>query len=201
AVATADGIAMAYRAGAEISDMEFVQFHPTALHLKDAPHFLLSEALRGEGAVLRNAQLSRFMPKYHEAGELAPRDVVARAIAHELEVSRLKDPVVYLDLTHRKAEYIMGRFPRICDTCLVPHKLLNFTYQRFRIIGFVVHRSTRWTISFSGWPHSKFVTHGLASPSAKNHALQQRVAGQSISAVNARASHFSRRVKPRQAGF
>jgi L-aspartate oxidase len=118
AVATADGIAMAYHAGAEISDMEFVQFHPTALHVKGAPHFLLSEALRGEGAVLRNAQLSRFMPKYHEAGELAPRDVVARAIAHELEVSRLKDPVVYLDLTHRKAEYIMGRFPRIYDTCL-----------------------------------------------------------------------------------
>jgi len=118
AVATADGIAMAYRAGAEISDMEFVQFHPTALHLKDAPHFLLSEALRGEGAVLRNAQLSRFMPKYHEAGELAPRDVVARAIVHELEISRLKDPVVYLDLTHRKAEYIQTRFPRIYETCL-----------------------------------------------------------------------------------
>ncbi len=102
AVATADGIAMAYRAGAEISDMEFVQFHPTALHVKKAPHFLLSEALRGEGAVLRNAQLSRFMPKYHEAGELAPRDVVARAIAHELEISRLKDPVVFIDRTPRK---------------------------------------------------------------------------------------------------
>ncbi len=118
AVATADGIAMAYRAGAEISDMEFVQFHPTALHVKKAPHFLLSEALRGEGAVLRNAQLSRFMPKYHEAGELAPRDVVARAIAHELEISRLKDPVVYLDLTHRKADYVKARFPRIYETCL-----------------------------------------------------------------------------------
>ena len=118
AVATADGIAMAYRAGAEISDMEFVQFHPTSLHVRNAPHFLLSEALRGEGAVLRNAELNRFMPKYHEAGELAPRDVVARAIAHELEVSRSKDPVVYLDLTHRKPEYIMARFPRIYETCL-----------------------------------------------------------------------------------
>jgi L-aspartate oxidase len=118
AVATADGIAMAYRAGAEISDLEFVQFHPTALHVKNAPHFLLSEALRGEGAVLRNAELDRFMPKYHEAGELAPRDVVARAIAHELEVCRLKDPVVYLDLTHRKPDYIMTRFPRIYETCL-----------------------------------------------------------------------------------
>ncbi|HEY2170213.1 MAG TPA: L-aspartate oxidase [Candidatus Angelobacter sp.] len=118
AVATADGVAMAYRAGAEISDMEFVQFHPTALYVKNAPRFLLSEALRGEGAVLRNSELHRFMSKYHEAGELAPRDVVARAIAHELEVCRLKEPVVYLDLTHLKAEHTRARFPRIYETCL-----------------------------------------------------------------------------------
>jgi L-aspartate oxidase len=118
AVATADGVAMAYRAGAEISDMEFVQFHPTALYVNNAPRFLLSEALRGEGAVLRNSELHRFMAKYHEAGELAPRDVVARAIAHELEVCRLKEPVVYLDLTHLKADHIRARFPRIYETCL-----------------------------------------------------------------------------------
>jgi L-aspartate oxidase len=118
AVATADGVAMAYRAGAEISDMEFVQFHPTALYLKGAPRFLLSEALRGEGAVLRNAELHRFMSKYHEMGELAPRDVVARAIAHEMEVCRLKEPVVYLDMTHLKADHIKARFPRIYETCL-----------------------------------------------------------------------------------
>ncbi len=79
---------MAHRAGAEISDMEFVQFHPTALYLKNAPRFLLSEALRGEGAYLRNIELKRFMPKYHEMAELAPRDVVARAIAHELELQQ-----------------------------------------------------------------------------------------------------------------
>ena len=109
---------MAYRAGAEISDMEFVQFHPTALYVKGAPRFLLSEALRGEGAVLRNSELHRFMAKCHEAGELAPRDVVARAIAHELEVCRLKEPVVYLDLTHLKANHIRERFPRIYETCL-----------------------------------------------------------------------------------
>ena len=118
AVATADGVAMAFRAGAEISDMEFVQFHPTALYVKNAPRFLLSEALRGEGAVLRNSELHRFMPKYHEAAEMAPRDVVARAIAHELEVCRLKEPVVYLDLTHLKGDHIKSRFPRIYQTCL-----------------------------------------------------------------------------------
>lgn len=117
-VATADGVAMAYHAGAEISDMEFVQFHPTALYVKDAPRFLLSEALRGEGAVLRNSDLHRFMPKYHDMAELAPRDVVARAIAHELEVSGLKEPVVYLDLTHLNAKHIQARFPRIFETCL-----------------------------------------------------------------------------------
>ena len=117
-VATGDGVAMAWRAGADISDMEFVQFHPTALYLKGAPHFLLSEALRGEGAYLRNTNLTRFMGKYHELHELAPRDVVARAIAHELEVSHLKDPVVYLDLTHLDGERLKKRFPRIYSTCM-----------------------------------------------------------------------------------
>jgi L-aspartate oxidase len=117
-VATGDGVAMAFRAGAETSDMEFIQFHPTALHVKNAPRFLLSEALRGEGAYLRNGELNRFMPKYHEMAELAPRDVVARAIIHELEVSRLKDPVVYLDLTHLDETHVKARFPRIHATCL-----------------------------------------------------------------------------------
>jgi L-aspartate oxidase len=117
-VATGDGIAMAYRAGAEISDMEFVQFHPTALYLKGAPRFLLSEALRGEGAILRNGELTRFMPKYHQMAELAPRDVVARAIAHELEVSHVKEPMVYLDMTHLSSKHLDKRFPRIYATCM-----------------------------------------------------------------------------------
>jgi L-aspartate oxidase len=117
-VATGDGVAMACFAGAEISDMEFIQFHPTALYVKNAPRFLLSEALRGEGAYLRNMELTRFMSKYHPMGELAPRDVVARAIVHELEVTPGRDPVVYLDLTHLKAEHVKHRFPRIYSTCL-----------------------------------------------------------------------------------
>jgi L-aspartate oxidase len=117
-VATGDGVAMAYRAGAEVSDMEFIQFHPTALYLKKAPRFLLSEALRGEGAYLRNIEMDRFMAKYHPLAELAPRDVVARAIMHEMEVSHAKDAYVYLDLTHLKASQIQKRFPRIYATCL-----------------------------------------------------------------------------------
>jgi L-aspartate oxidase len=116
--ATGDGVAMAFRAGAEVSDMEFVQFHPTALYLKKAPRFLLSEALEGEGAYLRNIEMDRFMAKYHPLAELAPRDLVARAIMHEMEVSRAKDPYVYLDLTHLKASQLQKHFPRIYATCL-----------------------------------------------------------------------------------
>jgi len=116
-VATADGVAMAWRAGAELRDMEFVQFHPTALYVAGAPRFLMSEALRGEGAYLRNSKRERFMPGYHELAELAPRDVVARAIHRELEMSGADEPVVYLDVTHLDGEKLKSRFPRIYQTC------------------------------------------------------------------------------------
>jgi L-aspartate oxidase len=115
-VATGDGVAMAWRAGAEIGDIEFVQFHPTALHVTGAPRFLLSEALRGEGAFLRNAQGDRFMERYHALQELAPRDVVSRAIV--TEIGRTGAPHVWLDITHRGAAFLRARFPRIYDTCL-----------------------------------------------------------------------------------
>lgn len=114
-VATGDGVAMAYRAGAAISDIEFVQFHPTALYLEGAPRFLLSEALRGEGARLRNAAGETFMHRYHALEELAPRDVVSRSIIQEMD--RTGTDRVYLDLTHRDRAFIENRFPRIYQTC------------------------------------------------------------------------------------
>jgi L-aspartate oxidase len=109
-VATGDGVRMAWLAGADISDIEFVQFHPTALALPGAPSFLLSEALRGEGAVLRNTAGERF------TDELAPRDVVSRAIYWEMQ--RTGATHVLLDLTHKEAGVVSRRFPRIYETCL-----------------------------------------------------------------------------------
>ncbi|MGH9803778.1 MAG: L-aspartate oxidase [Candidatus Acidiferrales bacterium] len=115
-VATGDGVAIAARAGAELQDMEFVQFHPTALAVKGAPRFLLSEALRGEGGVLRNVELERFLPQHHDAAELAPRDIVSRAIV--LEMERTGSEFVYLDMTELDPERVRSRFPRIHQTCL-----------------------------------------------------------------------------------
>ena len=115
-VATGDGMAIAYEAGAVLSDMEFMQFHPTALAVKGAPRFLLSEALRGEGAVLRNINLERFMKRYNEAQELAPRDIVARAIVSEMH--RTNSEHVYLDLTAKPEGFVEKRFPRIYSTCM-----------------------------------------------------------------------------------
>ena len=115
-VATGDGMAIAYDAGATLSDMEFMQFHPTALAVKGAPRFLLSEALRGEGAILRNINLERFMKRYNEAQELAPRDIVARAIVSEMH--RTNSEHVYLDMTAKPEGFVEKRFPRIYATCM-----------------------------------------------------------------------------------
>jgi L-aspartate oxidase len=115
-VATGDGMAIAFRAGATLEDMEFVQFHPTSLFYPAAPHFLLSESMRGEGAVLLNANKKRFMQDYHLLAELAPRDIVSRAIISEMV--KTGGDHVYLDLRHMKKEFVKKRFPRIHATCL-----------------------------------------------------------------------------------
>ncbi len=114
-VATGDGCALSLRAGAGLVDMEFVQFHPTALKLAGAPRFLLSEALRGEGARLTTASGDRFMERYHSLADLAPRDVVARSIV--IETRRRGEDCVYLDMTHLDGDFVRARFPRIVQTC------------------------------------------------------------------------------------
>ncbi|MHB8104957.1 MAG: L-aspartate oxidase [Dehalococcoidales bacterium] len=115
-IATGDGVSLAFNAGAEIVDMEFFQFHPTALRMPGVPPFLISEAVRGEGGVLRNAGGERFMVRYHEKADLAPRDIVARSILDEMK--KTATDKVYLDVTFLPPQLITTRFPHIYRFCL-----------------------------------------------------------------------------------
>ncbi|MFC1968305.1 L-aspartate oxidase [Chloroflexota bacterium] len=115
-IATGDGVVLAFRAGAEITDMEFFQFHPTALRLPGVLPFLISEAVRGEGGTLRNVEGHRFMPDYCPEGDLAPRDIVARSILEEME--KTKSDRVFLDVTHLPPHVVSTRFPHIYRFCL-----------------------------------------------------------------------------------
>jgi L-aspartate oxidase len=181
-VATGDGLAMAYRAGVELRDMEFVQFHPTVLYIAGSSRHLITEAIRGEGAYLVDRDGRRFMPDYDARAELAPRDVVSHAIVTEME--RLRQPNVYLDMSHLDAEEVHRRFPGITAICRKFH--LDLAKDRipvrpgahYMIGGVTVDGQGRTTLP-GLWAAGESTSSGLhgANRLASNSLLESMVYG------------------------
>ncbi|MFA4985508.1 MAG: FAD-binding protein, partial [Candidatus Brocadiia bacterium] len=196
--ATGDGIAMAYRAGARIEDMEFVQFHPTTLYMAGAPRFLITEAARGEGAFLLNVHLERFMPRYSPQAELAPRDVVSRAILAEAE--RTRSSSVFLDMRHLGPMKVRERFPQVTrvladygldiGTDLIP----VFPSAHYSIGGIKVDTTTRTTVGrlFSCGEAAATGFHGanrLGSNSLLESLVFGEIAGQNAAVEALESAH------------
>lgn len=182
AVATGDGLAMAYRAGVELRDMEFVQFHPTVLYIAGSSRSLITEAIRGEGAHLVDSTGSRFMPEYDSRAELAPRDVVSQSIVRQME--RTKHPCVYLDLSHLDAERVTARFPGIAEVCrkfgldLASDRIPVRPGAHYMIGGVTVDRQGRTSLP-GLWAAGEVTSSGLhgANRLASNSLLEGLVYG------------------------
>jgi L-aspartate oxidase len=183
-VATGDGAAMAYRAGAVIRDMEFIQFHPTVLYIAGSSRSLISEAMRGEGAMLIDRKGSRFMQDYDARGELAPRDVVSRSIVKQMEKTNSAN--VFLDLTHKPADWIYGRFPGIAEICrqfgidIARDKIPVRPGAHYAMGGVLVDKDGRTTLK-GLWAIGEVSSTGLhgANRLASNSLLEALVYGES----------------------
>ncbi|WP_460168395.1 L-aspartate oxidase [Thermostilla marina] len=196
-VATADGWAMAYRAGAELRDMEFVQFHPTVLYIAGSSRHLITEAMRGEGAYLVDRNGYRFMPDYDSRGELAPRDVVSSAIVAQMEKTR--HPNVYLDLTHLDPERIRRRFPGIASIC--EEFKIDITRDRIPVRPGAHYMMGGVTVDWQGrttvpglWAAGEVTATGLhgANRLASNSLLEALVYGKRAGLGASRAASASR---------
>jgi L-aspartate oxidase len=192
-VATGDGIAMAHRAGATIRDMEFVQFHPTVLYIAGSSRSLISEALRGEGALLVDRKGYRFMPDFDERAELAPRDIVSRSIVRQME--KTNAPNVFLDLTHKPADWLYARFPGIAATCqrfgidIAKDRIPVRPGAHYVMGGVVVDESGRSSLS-GLWAVGEVSCTGLhgANRLASNSLLESVVFGESAGRLASEAA-------------